>query len=65
MQTPSAGEFILIGVVAQGGTVLVCEPSPDRTVWTAYDIEPGGARTNPRVVIGKSTSSWRGMPELR
>jgi hypothetical protein len=64
MQTPSAGEFILIGSATEGGTVFICESGPDRTVWTAYDIQSGGARTNPRVVSGKSAANWRGVPEL-
>ena len=63
MQTTSAGEFILIGSATEGGTVFICESGPDRTIWTAYDIEPSGARTNPRVVFGNASSHWRGVPE--
>ncbi len=63
MQTTSAGEFILIGSATGGGTVFICESAPDRTTWTAYDVGPGGARTNPRVVVANSSSNWRGVPE--
>ena len=65
MQTTSRHDFILIGSETEGATVYVGEPGPDRSTWTAYDIRPGGARTNPRVVVfGNSSSNWRGMPEI-
>jgi hypothetical protein len=64
MQSTSQNDFILIGSEAEGGTVYVCEPGPDRNTWTAYDIRPGGTRTNPRVVFGKDSSHWRGLLEL-
>ena len=54
--------FILIGSVSQAGTVTVCEPSPDQTAWTVYDVRPGGERINHRVV-GRSSAHWRGVPE--
>ncbi len=64
METTSRSDFILIGSETEGGTVYICEPGPDRNTWTAYDIRPGGARANPRVVFGGASASWRGVPEL-
>lgn len=64
MRTQPDTDFILIGAEAQAGTIYVCQPGPDRNTWTAYDLKPGGALTNPRMVSGRSSTNWRGVPEF-
>lgn len=65
MRSTTDLNFLLVGSKTRGGTFYVCQPGPDRNIWMAYDMEPGGALSNPRIVFGsESAANWRGMPEF-
>ena len=56
---------ILAGSREKGGVIYICRPGDTRNTWIAYDLEPGGALLNPRVVFGaQSDLGWRGLPEF-
>ncbi|MGE0552518.1 MAG: hypothetical protein AB7R55_03710 [Gemmatimonadales bacterium] len=59
----SLGDFILFGREEPGGRLYLRHPNDGRNVWLAYDVEPDGRVSPPKLVFGgRDEGGWRGLP---
>ena len=65
MHLPDENHSILVGSKTEGGTYYECRPGEGRNASIAWDVQPGGALANPRVIFGgEAPAIWSGLPAL-